>query len=140
MICEIFLDLKQCLVVVFSTCGVVSAEFELTYLHVHYNYILGNAIDFRIKTDFFRIEILKIIGCLEKMKFIYKKCIVHCISVFFAVMETVVIRPQISIGVYLNRLVSGKSYSVDYLFLEIGLFLREHFNEFRAILLSQRGA
>jgi predicted RNA-binding protein len=140
MFCEIFLDSKQCLVVVFSTCGIVSAELGLMYLHAHHHHMLGNAKNLRVKDDSFRIETLKIIDYLEKMKFIYKKCIAYCISVFRAVMEVVVIGSQIPIEVHLNRSVSGKSYCVDCLFPEIGLFLREHFGMFRVTLLSQREA
>jgi hypothetical protein len=110
------------------------------YLHAHHHHMLRNAKDLRVKDDSFRIETPKIIDYLEKMKFIYKRCIAYCISVFCAVMEAVVIRPRIPVEVHLNRSVSGKSHCVDCLFQEIGLFLREHFDEFRVTLLSQRGA
>ena len=117
--------------VIFGTCGVVPAELELMYPFRHYHYMLGKCNDEKVKEDFHRIEVSRLIGYLTKTSHTYEKRIAYCIGPFRRAMIQASTETRIPVVILPSNPLIDTMYDIDCPFPEGSLSMQEYCDEFR---------
>lgn len=125
-------------VIVFGTCGIVPAELELMYPFAHYQYMLGNVRDPRVRRDFLEIETYRLARFLDRTRGLYDRRVAYCIGLFREALVRAVERS----GVELDHLLPSdpvieQVYDPDCPFPEGSLSRGEYLQELRDVLRGQ---
>ncbi len=125
-------------VIIFGTCGVVPAELELMYPFAHYQYMLGNVHDPRIRRDFLEIETYRLTRFLEKTRDLYDRRVAYCIGLFREALVQAITRSGVEVDLVLpSDPVIRRVYDPDCPFPEGSLSRAEYLEELRSGLRYQ---
>ncbi len=134
-IIDAVLDPEDYHIAIFGTCGAVPAELECMYPYRSYRYVLGKAMDGRIRRDFHRIEVYRLKGYLEKTRYTYRRRLAYCIGPFRAAMAEASAATGIAVDLFPSDPVIKRLYDADRPFPEGSLSMPGYIDEFREGLL-----
>lgn len=121
-------------ITIFGTCGTVPAELELMYPFAHYHYMLGKTTDEKIRADFHRIEVRRLVGYLKKTRDNYEKRIAYCIGPFRKAMVEACGITGTLMTIMPSDPMIDRMYDIDCPFPEGSLSMKEYIDEFRQAL------